>query len=119
MKTAFAKGIHAEQKALNLLCQKGFTLISKRYKTPYGEIDLLMQDGQTIVAVEVKYRKYSTDSKECLTQKQQLRIQNALLHYLSCNNMNESGANSTLLRFDVVLLSPHNDITHIENAWCF
>jgi putative endonuclease len=117
MKTTFEQGVRAEESALRLLQKKGFTLISARYKTAYGEIDLLMRDGNTIVAVEVKYRKNETDAFECLSAKQQERIQNALLYYLSENNIIESGANSSLLRFDVVLISPGVKITHIQNAW--
>lgn len=117
IKTSYERGIHAEEAALHLLQKKGFTLIAQRYKTPYGEIDLLMRDSDTLVAVEVKYRKYKMDAYECLSEKQQQRIQNALLHYLSEHNINESGANSSLLRFDVVLISGNIKITHIENAW--
>ncbi|MES2252430.1 MAG: YraN family protein [Pseudomonadota bacterium] len=117
MKTTFERGIRAEESALLYLERKGYTVIASRYKTPHGEIDLLMQDGDTIVAVEVKYRKHEIDSFECLTTRQQKRIENSLLHYLSENNINESGAHSSLLRFDVVLLSAGKQITHIENAW--
>jgi len=117
MKSTFERGMRAEESARLHLERKGYTLISARYKTPHGEIDLLMQQGKTIVAVEVKYRKREVDSFECLTERQQKRIENSLLYYLSENNINESGANSALLRFDVVLLSAGKQITHIENAW--
>lgn len=117
MKTTYERGVRAEESALLYLKRKGFTLIAARYKTPYGEIDLLMREGEAIVAVEVKFRKHESDSFECLTARQQKRIENALLHYLSEHDINESGANSSLLRFDVVLLSPGKQITHIENAW--
>ena len=109
--------MRAEESALLYLKRKDYVLIATRYKTPYGEIDLLMRDGETIVAIEVKYRKHESDSFECLTARQQKRIENALLYYLSEHNINESGANSSLLRFDVVLLSPGTQLTHIENAW--
>ncbi|MDP3371959.1 MAG: YraN family protein [Candidatus Paracaedibacteraceae bacterium] len=117
MKTTYERGVHAEKSALRLLEKKGFTQIAMRYKTPHGEIDLLMQDGATLVAVEVKYRKYEADVFESISTKQQQRIQNALLYYLSEHDMSESGANSSLLRFDVVLISADMKITHIENAW--
>ena len=116
MKTTFERGVRAEESALLYLERKGYVLAA-RYKTPHGEIDLLMRDGDTIVAVEVKYRKYTSDSFECITPRQQKRIENALLYYLSEHNINESGANSALLRFDVVLLSATAQLTHIENAW--
>ena len=112
MKSTYERGIRAEESAKIYLEKKGFTLIETRYRTPFGEIDLLMRDGDVIVAIEVKYRKHSNDSFECLNTRQQKRIENALLFY-TCEN----GLNSPLLRLDVVLLSPGKQITHIENAW--
>ncbi len=117
MKTTFECGIDAEEQACQYLTNKGYQLIKSRYRTPYGEIDLLMYDNETLVAIEVKYRKFETDSLECLTQKQQKRIEDALMYYISENNLNESGKDSSLLRFDVVLLSQKKPIIHIENAW--
>jgi Holliday junction resolvase-like predicted endonuclease len=49
--TSYAQGLHAEGRALKHLETLGMTCIAKRFKTPYGEIDLLMQEGPTIVAV--------------------------------------------------------------------
>ena len=57
--------------------------IATRLKTPYGEIDLLMQDGLTIVAVEVKYRKSLTQAAYSIRPRQQLRIQQALEFWIS------------------------------------
>lgn len=112
MKSTYERGIHAEASAKIYLEKKGFSLIKARYRTPFGEIDLLMHDGDVIVAIEVKYRKHAADSFDCLKARQQKRIENALLFYT-----HENGLNSPLLRLDVVLLSPGKQITHIENAW--
>ncbi len=112
MKTTYERGVCAEQSAQHYLEKKGFSIIATRYRTPYGEIDLLMRDHETIVAVEVKYRKYAIDSFECLRTRQQKRIENALLFYISENDLN-----SSLFRFDVVLLSAGKHIIHLINAW--
>ncbi len=111
-KNTYERGIYAEQLAQNYLEEKGFVIVASRYRTPYGEIDLLMRDRDTLVAVEVKYRKYEIDSFECLHIRQKKRIENALLFYISENDLN-----SSLFRFDVVLLSAGKQITHLENAW--
>ena len=34
-------------------------LLARNYRTRYGEIDLVMRDGATLVFVEVKYRPTS------------------------------------------------------------
>lgn len=50
-------GSQAEQLALNYLQQQGLTLITQNYHSRRGEIDLIMLDENTLVFVEVRYRK--------------------------------------------------------------
>lgn len=47
----------AEQMALLYLQRHGLKLLEKNWSCKYGEIDLIMQDGKSLVFVEVKYRK--------------------------------------------------------------
>lgn len=48
-------GRYGEELARKFLEKKGFKLIEKNFKTPrWGEIDLVMKDGETLVFVEVK-----------------------------------------------------------------
>jgi putative endonuclease len=105
-------GVNAEHRALQFLQAKGFTLISNRYKTPHGEIDLLMKDADTLVAVEVKFRKKIIDCHYCISEKQRQRIQDTLLFYVQHNLAIEQD-----LRCDVVLLSEDSTIVHYMNAW--
>ena len=50
-------GEKGEKLAEKFLQKKGFVPITRRYKTPrWGEIDLIMRDGDTTVFVEVKTR---------------------------------------------------------------
>lgn len=51
------KGAHAETKSLRFLAQQGLTLEAQNWHCPWGEIDLIMRDGDTLVFVEVKQRK--------------------------------------------------------------
>ncbi len=50
------KGGWAEDAALRFLLAKGYRLRARRRRTPYGEIDLWMEDRGTPVFVEVKQR---------------------------------------------------------------
>lgn len=53
-------GQEGEKLAQKFLERKGFILIEKNFKTPrWGEIDLVMRDGDTTVFVEVKTRSAS------------------------------------------------------------
>ena len=52
-------GSEAERFARTFLEQQGLTFIMKNYRCRTGEIDLVMQDGDELVFVEVKYRSQS------------------------------------------------------------
>lgn len=50
-------GSQQEEKAFRFLEEQGLLLVTRNYRKPEGEIDLIMRDGNTLVFVEVKYRK--------------------------------------------------------------
>lgn len=52
-------GAAAEAKALQYLQQRGLILLERNYSCRFGEIDLIMRDGKTLVFVEVKARSGS------------------------------------------------------------
>jgi putative endonuclease len=47
-------GIEGENVAVKFLEKKGYRIIRRNYKTHIGEIDIIAQDGNTIVFVEVR-----------------------------------------------------------------
>lgn len=50
-------GDRYEARALEFLRQAGCSLIGQQLRCPLGELDLVMRDGQTLVFVEVRYRR--------------------------------------------------------------
>ena len=50
-------GDWAEQLACDWLGKHGLNLHARNFRSRYGEIDLIMQDGNCLVFIEVKYRK--------------------------------------------------------------
>jgi putative endonuclease len=46
-----------EQMAERLLVEKGYTVVKRNFSTRFGEIDLICQDGDTLVFVEVKTKR--------------------------------------------------------------
>lgn len=50
-------GAAFEQRARTALEQAGLQLLARNYLTRRGELDLVMRDGDTIVFVEVRYRR--------------------------------------------------------------
>jgi putative endonuclease len=49
-------GIAGEELACDELARRGYAILERRYRTRYGEIDIIARDGDTIVFVEVKAR---------------------------------------------------------------
>lgn len=75
MKTT-EQGLKAEEAVADLLVQQGFELIHKNWKTKVCEIDLVLQNGEVIYFVEVKYRsgEFQGDGFEYITPKKQKRM---------------------------------------------
>lgn len=110
-KRAYLKGQWSEQLAALFLRVKGYEILEHRFKTPVGEIDLLVRKGNTLVAVEVKSRTTLEKASLALTPYQKQRIERALLYYLARRPFFLD------LRFDVILISPWIWPSHIEGAW--
>ena len=56
MSNTIVIGEHAEKLAEGFLHKKGLTTLTRNFRCRFGEIDLVMQDGETIVFVEVRFR---------------------------------------------------------------
>ncbi|MGH7170455.1 MAG: YraN family protein, partial [Gemmataceae bacterium] len=52
-----AAGRAAEDRALELLRGAGLVQITRNYRCPQGELDLVMRDGDTVAMIEVRYRR--------------------------------------------------------------
>jgi putative endonuclease len=50
-------GAHFEQLALEHLEHAGLKLVERNFRTRYGELDLILRDGATLVFAEVRYRR--------------------------------------------------------------
>src|SRR6267154_6573847 len=53
---AFRTGISAESRAAVYLMAKGYRILAKRFRTPYGEIDIVARRRNLVAFVEVKAR---------------------------------------------------------------
>ena len=106
-------GAAGEAKALAFLQKKGYRLLEANYRQRFGEIDLVMMDGNTLAFVEVKTRenRYFGMPQEAVTRKKQGRMVKAALAYVKEKNL--AGRN---LRFDVVAVEP-TGVEHIPNAF--
>ncbi len=96
-------GKAAENLVCDYLQSQGLKLITTNYQCKYGEIDLIMVDGETMVFIEVRHRKAHDygDGIATVTKTKQHKIIKAATHYLQKNN----SLNKLACRFDVVATS--------------
>ncbi|MFM9873274.1 MAG: YraN family protein [Fimbriimonadaceae bacterium] len=104
-----SKGTAAEDQAANYLLSLGYTVITRRFKTRSGEIDLIALDNQTLVFVEVKFRANSSP-EESVTPRKAERFQAAVAEYFSKTDQPELPA-----RYDLIAITP-TELRHHKNA---
>lgn len=97
-----ADGQQWEALALAHLQDAGLRLERRNHRCRLGEIDLVMTDGETLVAVEVRYRRSAGHGGAAgsVTPAKQRRLALAMRHYLM-----QRGAPLPPVRFDVVTLT--------------
>ena len=106
-------GRMAEVMALWFLRLKGWRLLAQRYKSPVGEVDLVMRRKDVTAFIEVKARKSLDGAVSSVTPRQARRISAAARHFLA----QDSHAALQACRFDIVAVSPYQWPRHIENAF--
>ena len=57
MTTNHPSGIAAEELAARYLTDRGLRVVARNFRCRFGEVDLIMQDGDTLVFVEVRLRR--------------------------------------------------------------
>ena len=101
-KERLSLGKFGEDLALKEIRGLGYKRIIRNYRCPLGEIDLIANDGDTLVFIEVKTRKGRSlaYAKEAVNDKKRRQLSKVALFYLKSNHLNEVKA-----RFDVVAVS--------------
>jgi len=103
-----------EDIAKDFLTEKGFVLVEQNFHCKLGEIDLIMMDGDTLVFIEVRFRKPSRfgESIETIHITKQKKLINTANFYLTKHKRH----NQQPCRFDVVAITG-NDIHWVKNAF--
>ncbi len=106
-------GAEAEQVAAQFLQRHGLTLTHANYRCRFGEIDLILRDGATLVFAEVRQRSRGDfgGAAASIDARKQQRLILTAQHYLA----NLPSAPSC--RFDAVLLDGAGNIDWIKNAF--
>ena len=91
----------------------GYKILSKRFKTKLGEIDLVVQKKDVLVFVEVKNRKSLSDALGVVDRRTQQRIVNAAKLFVQ----KHPSEGRRGFRFDVIALYSGLCVRHIRNAF--
>ncbi len=107
-------GEEKEQQACEHLTKHGLQLVVKNYHCKLGEIDLIMQDQETLVFVEVRYRKHNDygSGLESITRAKQRKIIRTAQHYLLTSRKQHCPC-----RFDVITYTNDQKINWIKDAF--
>ena len=110
---AFRLGLSAESRAAFFLIAKAYRIVARRWRTPFGEIDIVARRRRDLVFVEVKARERLDDAAESVTERTRQRIVAAAEMWLAHRPQDAQCA----IRFDVILVAPGKMPRHIVNAF--
>lgn len=104
-KTSYRVGLYSEFLARMYLRLHGYRILQSRYvtgkNTNRAEIDIIAKHKNTIVFVEVKYRKNVSAAWEAITPQQSTRLRRAAETYLIQKHWDGNA------RFDVIIICGH------------
>ena len=116
MKAMRRLGIEGEELAVRFLKKKGYKIVSRNFKSPVGEMDIIAEDGDTLVFIEVKTR---TDDSfghpfEAVTHRKREKLRKVALSYFKHSRQEVPS------RFDVLSIETdgaNHKIEHIKDAF--
>ena len=100
------RGAWAEDMALAFALKQGLIEVARNFHCRYGEIDLILNDGDTLVFAEVRYRAAGAlvSPIQSITAAKQRRLLASAEYYLQRRGENDQ----CQCRFDVLAVSGHD-----------
>jgi putative endonuclease len=108
----YRRGRFSELVAAAAMLARGYRILGRRVRTPYGEIDLIATRGRRLAFVEVKRRATRLEAEASVTPRQAARIARAAAFWVSRHPAlrdHEQG-------LDVMLVMPRRLPVHLPNA---
>ena len=104
-------GKMGEDLACAELARRGYAILERRYRTRYGEIDIVARSGASLVFVEVKARDGNEfgGAEAAVTVNKQQRIVRMAIDFLARRRMQDQPC-----RFDVVTIDFEAERPRIE-----
>jgi len=108
----YRRGLVSEWLAAAVLLAKGYRMLGRRVRTPYGEIDLIAVRGSRLAFVEVKRRATRLEGEAAITPRQAGRVARAAEFWVSRNPAYREHAHG----LDVVLVMGGRLPVHVADA---
>ena len=108
----YRRGRLSEWVAAAALLARGYRILGRRVRTPFGEIDLIAVRGRRLAFVEVKRRATRLEAEAALTSRQAGRIARAAAFWVGRHRAyrdHEQG-------LDVVFVLPNRLPVYLPNA---
>lgn len=111
-------GQEGEAEAERYLRRKGYRIVAKNVRSSLGELDLVAEDGQTLVFIEVKARRSGEfgGAIHAVHRQKQQKLARLASQFLAQRHWMERSC-----RFDVLLLQATETaelrVEHIQNAF--
>lgn len=107
-----------ETLARDELVRRGYAILATRYRTRFGEIDIIGRDGPTLVFVEVKARRTSRcgTAADAISPLKRRRLAAMALDYLAWTKQLDAPCRFDLVAIDG-LVTGALTLRLIQNAW--
>lgn len=98
---AYAIGFLYELRAARYVKKRGMRIVARRFRAAGGEIDLIAEEGETVVFVEVKARpdKPMGSGVDAVNADKRRRVRRAADVYLKCSGKKERPCRYDILEF--------------------
>ncbi|MFI6319567.1 YraN family protein [Nonomuraea sp. NPDC050556] len=113
MPTKNELGRHGEQLAVDYLRTQGMHIVARNWRCKYGEIDVLAEDGPSLVVVEVKTRS-SRSHGSALESVRPAKV--ARLRMLAAKWLADQPRSFPTIRIDVVALERFGATFSLEHV---
>lgn len=105
-------GFFGERRAAGYLERRGYKIVERNFRCPFGEVDIIARKGEVTAFIEVKTR--SNDNygapNESVDNKRKQRYRNCVRFYFANRDID------CTVRFDIIEVTKAG-INHIENAF--
>lgn len=108
----YRRGHMAELVAAALLMAKGYRILARRWRSPYGEIDLIARRGRRLAFVEVKRRPTRLEAEAAITPRQSGRYARAAEFWVGRNPAFSEHERA----LDIVFVTPGRFPVHLKHG---